>query len=229
MEEFLLNNGKYKRVVGLVTDQEGNVGILLRDIIADRIGSVLFEKGEVEISDILDNYEPLAVSPLKEEDLTRRSFNAPVVIMAFYKWWDATLVLAFHGPLESLTNNSAKGIIALGTEESTLAIKDWKCTEPMAWREAFNIFVTTVAEASKDVKESIMFKESAIPPRNISVDKADENDPMQIQAQAAKEIIESFFNHGDFTLSMNLEGRTLEDGHRELVGAFTFTIKEGNQ
>lgn len=213
---------------GLVTDAEGvEVGIHLVAEDERKVPTykVIFPDHEVFSPIGLRTYKPIAAVPPTELSLKGNFTTVPGIIVAQYEDGpDLTVLILLNDDSGLSTSEPPIGTIAIRNNSSVNGATRWIYSEPKPWQEVFAEYLNLIAFKIKG-KESSMFNENGQRKRSLSIDRPREDDPMQIKAKAVKEMLESFFGNTDFVLNMNLEGRTLDNGDRELVGGFTFTVK----
>lgn len=102
----------------------------------------------------------------------------------------------------------------------------WMYAKPGEWTDVYEQYVEFVAFKMK-LKGKSMITDNGPKERPVihDRDKPDVNDPINAQAQNIKEMITNLFVGGDFTLTMNIEGRMLENGGAQLTGNFDLTFK----
>lgn len=213
---------------GLVTDAEGaEVGIHLIMEVEGKAPAykVVFPDYELLAPVGLRTYKPIAAIPPNELSLKGNFTTIPGTIVAqFADGTDLTALVLLNEDSGLSPTEPPIGTIAIRNNSSVTGSVRWIYSEPKPWHEVFAEYLNLIAFKTKG-RESSMFNESRAKPREVCVDRPRADDPMQQKAMAAKEMIESFFGNGDFVLNLNLEGRTLANGDRELTGGFTFTIK----
>jgi hypothetical protein len=148
------------------------------------------------------------------------------IVATFEDGGQLTSLVLLNDNLGFSNLNPPLGAIIFSTKGEAGRPVKWMYTKPGEWTDVYEQYVEFVAFKIK-LQGKDMIKDNGPIERKVihDRDKPDVNDPVNIQAQNIKEMISNLFVGGDFNLTMNIEGRLMEDGGARITGNFDLTFK----